>query len=268
MSADIQVIRAAFARLDPASAHEALSPPHPGEIYAPLSHAAALDPERPLVEGGRGMGKSFWSGALAFPETLELLAKYFPKRGLEDCEVRLGFAAGFMQSGGPPSTEVLDELTGAAGYTPELVWRAVLWRYASEATGALAPKTWRETAAACAADAERMQLDLHAADQKLQARHRRLLVVFDALDRMGSDWDAIRARSQALLRLALAVRQYRAIKVKVFMRSDQFADEVLFRFPDASKLKAAAVALEWTRRDLYGLAFTRLQTDPGAGESF
>jgi hypothetical protein len=33
-------------------------------------------------------------------------------------------------------------------------------------------------------------------------------------------------------------------------------------------LKAAAVALEWTRRDLYGLAFTRLQADPAAGESF
>lgn len=266
MKTDVQTIRDAFGRLDPASAHEALTPPRPEEIYAPPGHAAALDPERPLVEGGRGMGKSFWSGALADTRTLRLLASYFPKHGLDNCEVRLGFAAGFMESGGPPSAEVLDELT--ASYTPELIWPAVLWRYALEITGSVAPTTWRETAERCAANAERLQLDLHAADRELQARGRRLLVVFDALDRTGSDWDTIRARSKALLRLTLAVRQYRAIKVKVFMRSDQFADEALFGFPDASKLKAAAVALEWTRRDLYGLAFTRLKADPDAAESF
>jgi hypothetical protein len=52
------------------------------------------------------------------------------------------------------------------------------------------------------------------------------------------------------------------------MRSDQFADEALFGFPEASQLKAAAVELEWKRRDLYGLAFARLQVEPAAGQSF
>jgi hypothetical protein len=268
MTSDVQVLREAFARFDPASAHEARVPPRVDEIYTPPGHAAVLDPERSLVEGGRGMGKSFWSGALVDGQTRQLLDASYPHRGLSDCDVRLGFAAGDMGPDSPPSEEVLDQLTVVDGFSPELVWRAVLWRYALETTGLSAPSTWRETLAKCAQDAERVQLDLHNADLALRARHRRLLVVFDALDRLGSDWDTIRKRSQALLRLTLAVRQYRAIKVKVFIRSDQYADDALFSFPDASKLKAAAVALEWTRRDLYGLAFRRLQADSAAAACF
>jgi len=267
MSDDVAVIRTAFESLESASAHEARTPPRVDEIFAPDGHAAALDPERPVVVGGRGMGKSFWAGALASPETLGHLAKAYPRLGLDECVVRLGFAAGDMQKGGPPSREVLNDLCGA-GHSPETLWRAIVWRCAMETMDRAVPGTWRETVARCAEDPERLQSELHRADAELQETGRKLVVVFDALDRMGDDWAEIRRRSKALLRVALAMRGYPRIKLKLFVRSDQFADDALFDFPDASKLKTAAVDLQWARRDLYGLAFTRVRGDRAAHAAF
>lgn len=43
------------------------------------------------------------------------------------------------------------------------------------------------------------------------------------------------------------------------MRTDQAKDEVLFRFPDASKMRAARVELAWHATELYGLLFGTLR---------
>ncbi len=74
----------------------------------------------------------------------------------------------------------------------------------------------------------------------------------------------IRELSRELLRLALDFSGYRSIRLKILMRSDQFADPRLFDFQDASKLKTAAVRLEWKRWDLYGLLFYQIWNDPEA----
>jgi hypothetical protein len=269
MNADMASIRAACSRFDPSSAHEAVRPPQLDEIYAPSGHDSALDPERSLVVGGRGMGKSFWSGALWNEETRDFLATVYPRLGLGNCTVQLGFAAGDSSGGGFPSQEVLDELIEREHYQPEMIWRAVVWRYATEATGHRVPDTWHEIVASCFyKKAERLQSELRDADEQLHRDKRRLVVIFDALDWMGHDWPAIRERSQALLRVTLALRSYRALKTKIFIRSDQFADEALFAFPDASKVKGAAVDLTWNRCDLYGLAFSRLAADADAAQGF
>jgi hypothetical protein len=60
------------------------------------------------------------------------------------------------------------------------------------------------------------------------------------------------------------MRGYRALKAKVFMRTDQSKDDGLFRFADASKIRADAVKLVWHREELFGLMYKyltqRLQT--------
>lgn len=60
------------------------------------------------------------------------------------------------------------------------------------------------------------------------------------------------------------MKSYRAIRVKIFMRSDQYADLDLFDFPDASKVRHEATMLHWYATDLYGLVYTWLWRDPFA----
>jgi hypothetical protein len=85
--------------------------------------------------------------------------------------------------------------------------------------------------------------------------------MFDALDVLGDNWNETRTLTRGLLRRALAARSYRAIRFKLFMRSDQFADSELFNFPDASKIKNDCVDLEWPFEQLYGLLFHHLEKD-------
>jgi hypothetical protein len=52
------------------------------------------------------------------------------------------------------------------------------------------------------------------------------------------------------------------------MRPDQFADASLFRFPDASKLRAERVELAWEFLDLYALMFFQLWRAPDSRAAF
>ena len=47
--------------------------------YVPPSHARALDPEKTLVEGIRGAGKSFWWSALNSEPHRRYVASVFPE---------------------------------------------------------------------------------------------------------------------------------------------------------------------------------------------
>lgn len=100
------------------------------------------------------------------------------------------------------------------------------------------------------------------ADEQLWQNGRRLIVLFDALDRVGQQWKTIRERTRALLQVALAMRSYRAIKLKLFLRVDQAEDPQIIAFADASKLFGAKVDLLWERHDLYGLLYMLLLNAP------
>ena len=63
----ILTLRAALADLTPASSHDATTPPALNQIYAPAGHETALDPDRSLVIGGRGVGKSGTCTARSLP---------------------------------------------------------------------------------------------------------------------------------------------------------------------------------------------------------
>ncbi len=76
---DVEILRAAVKRLPELAASSAAHPPKIDEIFFPPSHAEALDPRRTLVVGNRGVGKSFWTGALSEPDIRNSIAQAYPQ---------------------------------------------------------------------------------------------------------------------------------------------------------------------------------------------
>jgi hypothetical protein len=261
-------IRKALAQLAPGSAHMAAQPPALEEIYAPDIHSGALDPRRSLVVGNRGVGKSFWSSVLADESTRRHVVPAYPRLKLDHLKVILGFheAAGKLDDAAP-SPAVLRSLLGT-GRDPEDIWRAVLLRSLRLARNEKPTEPLQETVESIGSNVEAFEATLREFDINIANDGGTFLLLFDALDRLGRDWDSIRKLTIGLLKLALDVRGYRAIRVKIFMRSDQANDDTVFRFADASKLRAEKVDLAWRRRDLYGLLFQRLWNDDGSRQGF
>ena len=65
---------------------------------------------------------------------------------------------------------------------------------------------------------EEVEAALRKADEQFRVKNQRFLLVFDALDRLGTTWDTIRPLTQGILRLTLGMNCYHAMRGKVFMR--------------------------------------------------
>jgi hypothetical protein len=268
-SADIEAIRTVLRALDPKSSASAASPLPTNELYAPAAHANALDPARPLVVGNRGVGKSVWSGVLADEKTRDAIAPYYPRLKLNQFTVKLGFHedAGRIEGDIAPSPRVLASLL-SQGVSPEDIWTAVLLRAVAADAHLSIPERLTDTVTWVAANVEDAEAALRTADTHFRENKLQFLLVFDALDRLGNTWETIRPLSVGILRLTLGMSGYRAMKAKVFMRTDQSKDEQLFHFPDASKMLAARIDLAWHATELYGLLFSMLDRSNHAGVSF
>lgn len=258
-------MREVFSDLDPAQTHEVGQTLTLREIYAPADHEAVLDPERTLVIGDRGVGKSFWTDVLLRPELRPYIEAAYPRIRWADFQPALGFAS--AEGRQYPSAEVLDDLE-RAGFAIEAIWRTVFLSCAQVALGLEVAPLWRERVAWVAADAERAQAQLRELDELMLQRGTGLMVVFDALDRLGDNWSEINRRTRGLLRVALGLRTHKRIKPKIFMRPDQAKEPEPFSFPDSSKLLNGSVNLIWSRLDLYGLAFARLANDARSSLAF
>ncbi|WP_437528561.1 hypothetical protein WME79_45865 [Sorangium sp. So ce726] len=266
-SVDFNSIRQGLAELPRADNHAPGQPVDPGLVYVVSGHRSALDPERTLVVGNRGMGKSFWAHALAQKEIREEAAQRFRQPDLYRTSVEIGFNASEQTGRVAPSLDIIRQMA-RDHRDSESVWRAVIARAAVGFTDHELPTSFIDLVSWVEADAERYGHLVTAADARLAATGRKLLVVFDALDRLGKDWSMTRELTRGLLRRALAARSFRAIRLKLFMRLDQFSDQALFDFPDASKIRNTRVDLDWTTSDLYGLLFNRLSRSPHSGEAF
>lgn len=261
-------IRDALRNMPPAAAHSAADSPAAEAVYAPLHHGAALRFDRPLVVGNRGVGKSFWSSVLANEQARERAASLYGQDELRHARVALGFHEDAGKTPGPaPSSEQLAQLR-ARGSTSPQIWKAVLLRALGPLPGRTLPDSLAEVLAWSSNNIEDMEAALRQADAALLQAGQQFLLVFDALDRLATKWSDVRELTTGLLRFALDVRGFRAIRAKVFLRTDQWHDETLFRFSDASKLRSERVELTWTQCDLYGLVYQHLWDHPTAGHSF
>ena len=257
-AADLKLLREAIVGLQPGAAHQANDPPDLEKIFAPAAHVNALDPQRSLVIGNRGVGKSFWSSVLTHDATRDKVAGFYPRLPLQSVQAILGFheSAG-KDEGTAPSPAMLKELQGL-GHEPETIWRAVLLNSLRHEIGETLPKSLSEIVAWMQADVARQEAALRRADRKFFDAKKIFLLVFDALDRLGTDWEVINPLTKGILRLALDMRGFRALKAKIFMRTDQYKDDSLFRFADASKIRSNAVSLVWGRSELFGLLYNFL----------
>lgn len=238
----------------------------PAFTYVPPSHARALDPDATLVEGIRGSGKSFWFAQLSSTTHREFIQKAFPEVRLDsELKIARGFGLG-LKPAEAPSADVLEKLIEE--YKPRAIWRAVLGFHAGFDGEFGQLKRWSERVAWVEAHPEEFDELLELADQRFDSRGETLLVLFDALDRLGEEWEKINPLAKALLQVALEARSTRSIRFKIFLRPDILQDQSIIGFPDFSKLLAHKAALTWRRADLYALFFQCLANTASGRDRF
>lgn len=226
--------------------------PDAAMLYVPTSHLKALRLDAHVVVGGRGVGKSFWTAALQSDAARALLGR--DASDLAGVRVRLGFG-GRDSIDAYPNPDVFAQFIQHGG-DPYDLWRVVILRWVAEQSGHAIPRdSWPATVAWLKTEPE-------AAAKLLQQRGNwRGLIVFDALDRISTDWQRMDEIVRGLLRAVLWLKSYPGLYAKVFLREDQ-AERTVFNFPDASKLFATKAELTWARYDLHGLLWQRLINAP------
>lgn len=234
--------------------------------YVPPSHALALDPENPIVEGIRGAGKSFWWAALNSDPHRRFVASAFP-------ETKIGkntlSSQGYGSSPSPqyPGKDTIAKL--AKEFGARHIWRSVVATQIKVCQPfPQDPANWQERTNWVEKHPEELDALLYKMNGELAEQKKVRLILFDALDRLADDWDAIRPLARALFQVALDFRGYQNIRLKIFVRPDMLEDREILAFPDSSKLLARKIALIWRRADLYALVFQCLGNAKKGGDDF
>ena len=131
--------QAILSSLPEQSAQFGTAAPDPRFLYAPLSHARAIDPDTMLVEGNRGAGKSLWWAALLSEEHRRVVGRTQPKARLdESLLVSPGFGSGLLAKESPNKDILADLLRDSE---PRQIWRAVVGTQLLAGSGRLRANT-------------------------------------------------------------------------------------------------------------------------------
>lgn len=238
------------------------------DVYIPPSHLQALDPQRMVVEGMRGSGKSFWTKVLTDPRFLKTLGTqeigFDLKESLSGINESYRIALDVDTDGKSfPDRNELKKLLNLPGVEPETIWMvAILSLFPVDAELGMpvssdtydlwtAPITW------AGQNPARLSRGLVLLDQRLAQNNQTVLVVIDAIDRASHDLSQVSKMGAGLLRVLLDLRFAKGLRIKAFFRED-----VLSRaspsVTDGSKLINNKVVLQWNEAELYGLAFYRI----------
>ncbi len=233
-------------------------------VYLPSAHTKALRLSCHLVVGARGVGKSFWTNALADSLVRQQLAKELPELG--NLEVYTGYSARANRQSYPERETFAQQLE--AGFSAYDIWRAVVFRWLLTIINQQEKQDtqWYETIQWVKNNPEQLARIAESANDRLQQNAKTGLILFDALDLTSDNWQTMDIIAQALMRVVLWLKSFSHLTAKVFLRADQFGRNIL-NFPDASKLLATKVDLTWFANDLHGLLWQRLcNADGNNGE--
>ncbi|MBU0718528.1 MAG: hypothetical protein KJ749_09795 [Planctomycetes bacterium] len=236
-------------------------------------HRRVLDRDVLLVLGGRGTGKSQLFRVLRnLDDPQRLTAGNSRVKPETQSDV---YVPGYCAEGTEfPRREVIDHLKLDPADVPRF-WLGLLWggllcaRNLAESTksvGATAwgtclkselptPSKWLELLKDQQEDAYGL---LDAVDKALTSRDQSAVIIYDDLDILAASVKQAYPLIRGLLDFWLRnVRRWRAIRCKIFLRTDIF-DASELAFPDSSKLRPLSVALRWNADSLYRLVLKRL----------
>jgi hypothetical protein len=268
MSEAINALHDRLKILPDVAAHNAVNTPDLRSIFTPQSHEGALDPKREIVVGDRGVGKSFWSSVLKDDAARTAISSIYPALGLNKLRVSLGFAEVIGQTG-YASARTIKSLLGSS-VLPEFIWRAVILNTINPPL--LPPgwpaMDWTKRCEWIKSNSEQEEAILKKFNEELERSGKIHLVIFDALDRVGTDWKTIRLLTRSLLATVLDMRSFSAFRSKLFIRPDMESDREIWSIRDGSKLKQNIVNLAWTSKDLYGFVWHWFLLDETACREF
>jgi hypothetical protein len=255
-NSDYQHLRSALAAMP--SDHDASgnNRPEPSEVFAPVQHANALDPNTVIVVGARGTGKSFWAGVLEQQDTRTVASQAYPHLGLGDLLVMPGYTGLEGDAVGPKTIDARVPDGDEERIAPDF-WQAIIFRVVRKAIEPTAPNLTVKAIMEKYGDPEEITAELRRMDGELRKMARTLLITFDALDTVSRNWGRSTKLIDGLLETIWSLRTYKSIRAKIFIRPEQLNDENL-RFIELPKMRSSAVQLEWSQSELYGLLFWRL----------
>lgn len=262
---DLAKVRSSIIDILPADTSYSGSAPPVEYLYVPPTHIKALRLECQLVVGGRGVGKSVWTAALDDGDLRKLIGSAIPQ--LDQAHIHIGFAE--KPSDCYPDSATFEHLRGT-GAKPYMIWRAIVMRWLAEFVpdNTIPQGNWKDRVAWVESNPEDVAKIIAAANDRLKAESKFGVILFDALDRLSSDWNVMDEIVRELLRVALWLKSYSQISSKIFLREDQL-ERTVTDFPDASKLLATKAELSWGRHDLHGLLWQYFLNGAGpSGETF
>lgn len=229
-------------------------------LFMPDSHRTALYVDNTVVQGGRGVGKTFWYHSLLDGDLRGFAADEYRIARLRRLNVAPGHGTDFKISC-YPSQFILRGLV-EDGTPPLEIWYTVLLTALGQPE-LKALLEWKDKVAWVRMNASAAQRTIEQADQQAHDDNTVHLLLFDALEHLHGDREQADRLVAGILQLALQMRfGTRNIRFKVFIRPDMF-DGAKHHFPDASKLSGNAARLKWSQTDLFGLLFHCMGNEDG-----
>jgi hypothetical protein len=260
-------------------------------LYPVPSQTRSFEPDRILVIGGRGTGKTQIFRTLLDAQGRAAVVKATGVRLARDPEKILfieSFTSGrsFVKNAPPhPSADAIEALlTGANAKDARKLWLGLslarlsvddsaLRELPAQTRGKLESlranaSSPRDSLAWASQDVERAFAYIDEVDVAVSAKGLSCVFTLDALDRAANDWETLEVAIGGLLSLALDIsRRCRSVRLKVFLRPDLEASGMR-SFPDASKLRGYREELAWSTSDLYRMAFKRMGAQEQGGPEF
>ncbi|WP_038924408.1 hypothetical protein [Dickeya dadantii] len=254
MSSAADIRRAIYETLPADTSYNGSAPPLK-HLYIPPAHLKALRPESLLVVGTRGVGKSVWTAALGDPALRKVLGSSIPQ--LDSTDIHIGFSERPNNNDYPDPDTFSHLVSRFEAYD---IWRTIVISGITSLTQQPLPVqqgNWPEKVSWVQQHPEEIAATLSQSNQALENNGRYALILFDALDRLSTDWPVMDKIVRGLLRVVLWLKPYSRLTAKVFLREDQL-ERTVTDFPDASKLLATKAELSWARHDLHGLLWQYL----------